>query len=74
MNVKIRVIPRASRIKVEQLADMSLKVHLTRPASDGQANAQLVTILADHFKVKKYQVEIVKGATSHHKEIRISDG
>ena len=74
MIVRVRVIPGASRVKVEQLADMSLKVHLTRPASDGEANAQLVAVLADYFKVKRYQVDVIRGATSKTKEIKISDG
>ena len=74
MNVKIKVIPRASRVKVEQLADLSFKVHLTRPASDGEANEQLIKVLADYFNVKKYQLTIIKGATSKTKEVRINDG
>lgn len=48
-----------------------LKAYLTRPAREGQANAQLVVLLAEYFKVKKYQVSIVKGLKSRKKLIRI---
>ncbi|RJO64645.1 MAG: DUF167 domain-containing protein [Candidatus Omnitrophota bacterium] len=48
-----------------------LKAYLTRPARDGQANAQLVALLAEYFKVKKYQICIVKGLKSRKKLICI---
>ncbi len=72
MKVNIRVVPRASRIEVKPVNGV-LKVHLTKPAVDGQANTQLIEILAEHFQVKKYQVEIIQGLNSRNKIINIED-
>jgi uncharacterized protein len=72
MNISIRVIPRASRTAVKTENGV-LKVYLTKPAVEGQANAQLISALADHFKVKKYQVRIKQGINSRNKVIAIED-
>jgi len=48
-----------------------LKVYLTRPAQDGYANDQLIQVLADHFKVKRYQVKIIQGETARNKVIAV---
>ncbi|MCK9603148.1 MAG: DUF167 domain-containing protein [Candidatus Omnitrophica bacterium] len=72
MVLNIRVIPKASRSLVKE-EEGRLKVYLTRPAQDGLANAQLIELLAEHLKVKKYQVHIVKGEKSKNKLISISD-
>ena len=72
MKINVRVIPRASRREVKT-ENKNLKVYLTRPAVDGEANIQLIEVLADHFKVKKYNIEIVQGHRSRNKVIRIED-
>jgi len=72
MIFNVRVIPKASRKLVKEESD-HLKVYLTKPAQDGLANAQLISLLAGHFKVKKYQVIILKGETSRNKLVQISD-
>ncbi|MFH1281270.1 MAG: DUF167 domain-containing protein [Candidatus Omnitrophota bacterium] len=70
MIYSVRVSPRASRNRVEQIGDI-LKVHLTKPAADGQANAQLVDLLSAHFKIKKYQISIKSGPRCRHKLVEI---
>lgn len=70
MIFNIRVCPRSSRNQVEQKRD-NLKVYLTKPACDGQANAQLVDLLSGYFKVKKYQVKIKSGLKSRDKLVEI---
>ena len=67
----IRVSPRASRSRVEQIGN-SLKVYLTKPAAEGQANAQLIDLLSLHFKIKKYQISIKSGAKSRNKLVEIN--
>jgi len=73
MKINVRVVPRASRREVKT-ENGNLKVYLTRPAIDGEANTQLIEVLAEHFKVKKYDIEIVQGQRSRNKVIRIEDG
>lgn len=66
----VRVSPRASFNLVEQNVN-ALVVHLTKPASDGQANGQLIELLAKHFKIKKYQIKIMSGLKSRNKIVDI---
>lgn len=71
MILHIRAIPRASRNLVKKEKD-GYKVYLTRPAWDGLANTQLIEVLADYLKIKKYQIEIIKGDKSRDKLVKIS--
>lgn len=69
--IDIRVIPKASRNLIKE-EEGYLKVYLTKPASGGLANAQLIELLADHLKVKKYQLTIIKGHKHHQKTIAVN--
>lgn len=66
----IRVIPKASRNLVKE-ENGRLKVYLTKPPQDGLANAALISLLSEHFKIKKYQVKIIKGEKSRDKVVDI---
>jgi len=68
--LKVRVAPKASRNLVKKDKD-TLKVYLTSPAQDGLANNQLIELLAEYFKVKKYQIKIVQGGKSRDKLVKI---
>jgi len=70
MFIEVRVAPKSSRSLVKDEGGF-LKVYLTSPAQDGQANGQLVKLLSEHFKVKKYMVRIVKGERSRSKLVEI---
>jgi uncharacterized protein len=72
MNIVIRVIPRAKKnlVKIEP---GRLKVYLTAPPQDGKANELLQEILADHFKVKKRQIKLIRGEKSRDKIIEITE-
>ena len=48
-----------------------LKVHLKAVPMKGKANEELIEVLAQHFKVKKSQVNILKGHKSNIKEVEI---
>jgi uncharacterized protein (TIGR00251 family) len=70
--IQVRVSPRASRARVKE-EGAGYKVYCTRPAQDGEANAQVVELIADFLKVKKYRVRIVRGNTSRTKSLEIMD-
>jgi len=70
VKIKVRVVPRASKVKVKQ-ENGGLKVYLTKFAVDGAANAQLIEVLADFLQVKKYQIEIFQGENSRNKIINL---
>ncbi len=68
----VRVVPRASRNEIVGVHGDALKVRLTAPPVEGRANEALVAFLAKRLGVRKSQVEIVAGATSRRKMIRVS--
>lgn len=70
MILHVRVVPKAGRELIKE-ENGTLKVYLTQPAEDGRANAQLKIMLARHFNLKRYQVQIIKGALSRDKVVRL---
>jgi hypothetical protein len=70
MILEVRVVPQAKRNLIKKENNL-LKVYLTKPAHNGQANAQLIEFLSKQLKIKKYQVRIIKGETSRQKLIEI---
>ena len=71
MILNVRAIPKASRNYVKK-ENGNFKVYLTKPAHDGLANSQLVELLSEFLKLKKYQVKIIKGLKSRDKLVEIS--
>jgi uncharacterized protein (TIGR00251 family) len=67
----VRVSPRASKDEIVGIHGDALKVRVTAPPVEGRANEALVAFLADQLGVRKGQVEIVAGATSRRKTIRV---
>jgi hypothetical protein len=72
MIFSVRVNVRSSRNYIEE-KDGVLKVYLTKPACEGQANQQLVILLSEYFKVKKYQIKIKSGEKSRNKLIEVNN-
>jgi uncharacterized protein (TIGR00251 family) len=72
MIFQVRVNPRSSRNRVERQGN-KLKVYLTRPACEGMANRQLVELLSEHLKVKKYRISIKSGEKSRDKLVEIDE-
>lgn len=67
----VRVQPRASRDRLEEVRDGCLRVRLCAPPVDGQANARLCALLADSFGVPKSAVELLAGDAARVKRLRI---
>ena len=67
----VRVVPRASKNEIAGMHGDALKVRLTAPPVEGRANEALIACLARRLGVRKSQVEIVAGATSRRKMIRV---
>jgi len=72
MIIQVTVRAGARRRAVESAADGSLKVWTTVAPEDGKANKDVIELLAEHFKVARSHVEIVRGATSSRKTIKIT--
>jgi uncharacterized protein len=69
--INVRVTPRAKIVQIIEDLEGNLKVKLKAPPIEGRANAELIELLADYYKVSRRQIEIVKGLTSRQKVIKI---
>ncbi len=67
--MKIAVIahPNAKRPRIEEDLLGVLHVYVNAPPLEGKANRAIEESLANHFKVKKSQVELISGAKSKNK-------
>lgn len=72
VQLKIRVQPRAAKNQVAGWLEDALKVRLTAPPVDGEANAALQRFLADYFGISRSAVQLLAGATSRTKVIRLN--
>jgi hypothetical protein len=72
ITLSVRVTPRAKQNRVQPQEDGSLKVYVTAPPEDGRANEAVVEAIADWLGVKRRDVEIVRGATSRNKVVRVA--
>lgn len=70
MRIEIKVIAGAKRNIIKE-ENGRWRVYLQAPAVDGKANQALIEVLADHFRVRKNQVNIIKGLKSPLKTISI---
>ncbi|EJG0600951.1 YggU family protein [Cronobacter sakazakii] len=69
--LRLYIQPKASRDSIIGLHGDELKVAITAPPVDGQANSHLVKYLAKQFRVAKSQVVIEKGELGRHKQVKI---
>lgn len=75
MELNLKVIPRAAKTELAgEMADGTLKVRVKAVPEDGKANEELCAFLARHYGVSRNAVEIVSGATSQRKRVRVRTG
>ncbi|WP_392565428.1 DUF167 family protein YggU [Utexia brackfieldae] len=65
--------PKASRDQIVGEHNQALKIAITAPPVDGQANQHLVKFLAKQFKVAKSAVCVEKGELGRHKQVAIQN-
>ncbi|HEY4171168.1 MAG TPA: DUF167 domain-containing protein [Reyranella sp.] len=70
VTVDLRVQPRARRAALDP-ADGALKVQVTAPPEDGKANAAVIALLAEEWRLPKSSFDVIKGQTSRAKTVRI---
>jgi hypothetical protein len=71
LTVYVRVQPRASRNHLEGVADDRLRVRLTAPPLEGEANKACAAFLADVLGVAKSKVTLVAGHKSREKAFSV---
>lgn len=72
MIVSIKVHPNSKKSEIRKIGD-SYEARIDAPAEKGRANARLIELLADYFKIKKSAVRIIRGHTSRNKVVEIGD-
>ncbi|MDO4697497.1 MAG: DUF167 family protein YggU [Pasteurellaceae bacterium] len=73
LRLRIFLQPKASRDHIVGLHDDELKMAITAPPVDGQANAHLLKFLSKLFKVPKSSILLEKGELQRHKQIFIPE-
>jgi hypothetical protein len=69
--LQLHVQPRASREGFAEISPHGLKIRLTAPPVEGEANDALCTLLARQFGVPRADIDIERGAAGRHKRVRI---
>jgi hypothetical protein len=67
--LRVRVVPGARTSEITGVIDGRLKVRLAARPVEGQANDELVRLVADWCGVRASAVEIVRGSTSRSKDL-----
>ena len=64
MNITITAHPNSKKPRIEKDLFGQLHVYVSQPPLEGRANEAVILALADYFKVKKYQEQLVRGEIS----------
>lgn len=67
----VRIIARASRSEIAGEYNGALRIRIAAPPVEGAANRELIRLLAKTFKLPQNAINIVSGAGSKNKIVRI---
>ncbi len=71
MLLRVYVTPNAKEARVAKVSEDYYEVRVDERALDGRANKRLLEILAQHFKIQKSRITIVRGTKSRNKVIQV---
>lgn len=69
--ITVRVHPSARKARVEVLGAGNFKVHVLSPPEKGEANREVIRVLADHFGLPVSRIRIVRGERSRVKLVAL---
>lgn len=69
--LSLHIQPGAKKTGLVGLHGEALKIRLAAPPLEGKANDCLIEFIADMLEVPRAQVELVSGATSRQKRVRV---
>ena len=72
--LQIKVKPNSRASVLEQAADGTWVARVKAPPVDGKANAELVELVAEHWKCRKADVTIKSGASGRMKLVKVEGG
>ena len=70
-DLDVAVIPRAASDAVGPFVDGTLRVRVTRPPADGEANRAVLRLVARALDIAPSRLELVAGARGRRKRIRV---
>ena len=70
--ITVRAKPRSAISSLEVEASGTWLARLRSPPVDGKANAELITLIAEHFGCSKSSITVLSGASARLKLVRIS--
>jgi len=73
VTIDILVQPRASRAKIGPMHDGRLKVAVTAPPVDGEANAAVIELVARQLGISRGSVVVIAGKSSRRKTLEIAN-
>ena len=71
IHIDVLVQPRASRAKIGPRHDGRIKIAVTAPPVDGEANAAVIALLAKSLGIPKSAIAVVAGTSSRRKTLAI---
>lgn len=69
--LQIKVKPNARASALAEMPDGTWLAQIKSPPIDGKANEELVTLVAQHFDLRKSQVSVKSGASGRMKLVKI---
>lgn len=70
--IDVVVTPKASRNEVVPQEDGVLRIYVTVPPADGEANKKVILLLSDYYSVPKSTISIIRGGTGRKKVVQLS--
>lgn len=71
--IEVKVKPRSRESRLVEQEGGTWIARIKAPPVDGKANAELIKLVADHFDLRRNQVEIKTGAKGRLKRIRLRE-
>ena len=71
MRLTVHVTPSARRARVVLVEPGRFRIAVTAPARDGRANAAVIELLGEYFRVPRSRVRIVRGQAGRHKVVDV---
>ncbi len=69
--IEVKAVPGASRSRIVGLHGGAVKAQVAAPPERGRANDALCSLFAQALRVPRRAVEVVRGATSARKTLRV---
>ena len=72
IELSVIVVPRSSRCEIAGIHNNALRIKLTSPPVDNEANVQCCDFIAKMLGIARWQVSIIRGNTARKKTVRIT--